>query len=276
LSIPYEQCDLPAELAWDTGKTRGRMSIAVAAPRLLTSGVRAVELAACLHDSLLNALGGEPDLKVSAREADPAAAPNTFTFIVQASVRVVKREVVLGLRCVNPLDQEICWAASERAALCDALDAESKLCNQLLQELRSAASGYWGRQAWKQYRQSSGFAAFAEGQQFVAARTIASFSIARQKFQRALQLDPSCAPALVGMEPLVSRTGGGGPRGQADARDAKEGRGVAGHVADRRTSSSRRHGISWPRQAGVKNNCNSIVASSETDTTIGAVGASTP
>lgn len=199
LSIPYEQCDLPAELAWDSAKTRGRMSIAVAAPRLLTSGVRAVELAACLHDSLLNALGGEPDLKVSAREADPEAAPDSFTFIIQASVRVVKREVVLGLRCVNPLDQEICWAASERAALCDALDAESKLCNQLLQELRSVAAGYWGRQAWKQYRQSSGFAAFAEGQQFVAARNIASFSIARQKFQRALQLDPSCAPALVGM-----------------------------------------------------------------------------
>lgn len=199
LSVPYEQCDFPSELAPSASMTRGRMIVEVAEPTLLSSGTRAVELAACLHDTLLNTLGGEADLKVSARTAVVAATPEAFAFVIQSSVRVVKREVLLSVRCVNPHDQEICWAASERAALPDALDAEIRLCDRLRRELQSAALGYWGRQAWQQYRQSSGFEALAEGQRLVAARNVSTFPEAREKFQHALQLDPGCAPALVGM-----------------------------------------------------------------------------
>jgi DNA-binding winged helix-turn-helix (wHTH) protein/tetratricopeptide (TPR) repeat protein len=199
LSVPYEQCDFPSELASSVTMTRGRVILAVAAPTLLSSGARAAELAACLHDTLLNTLGSEPDLKVSTREATVGEVSEAFTFVIQSSVRVVRREVLLSVRCVNPHGQEICWAASERASLADALDVEIRLCDRLRRELQSAASGSWGRQTWTQYRQSSGFEALVEGHRLMAGRDASAFPDARAKFRHALQLDPSCAPALVGM-----------------------------------------------------------------------------
>lgn len=197
LSVPYEPCDFPSELTNGT-MTRTGMTIALAAPTLLSSGPRAVELGACFRDTLLNTLGSAPQLKVSMREASLSTDAEVFTFIIQSSVRVVKREVLLGVRCVDPRSQEICWAASERAPLADALEAETRLCGRLLRELQSIESG-WSRQTWKHYRQSSGFDALLEGQRLVAARDATTFPGARARFRQALQLDPSCAPALVGM-----------------------------------------------------------------------------
>jgi Tfp pilus assembly protein PilF/DNA-binding winged helix-turn-helix (wHTH) protein len=198
LSVPYEPCDFPAELSNST-LTRTGMAIALAAPTLLSSGPRAAELGACFRDTLLNTLGSAPLLKVSTREVSLDTDADAFTFIIQTSVRVVKREVLLSVRCVDPRSQEICWAASERAELADALEAEVRLCGRLLRELQSTDSGYWSRQTWKHYRQSSGFDALLDGQRLVAARNVTTFPGARDRFRQALQLDPSCAPALVGM-----------------------------------------------------------------------------
>lgn len=198
LSVPYEPCDFPAELA-DTTITRTGMTVALAAPTLLSSGPRAAELGACFRDTLLNVLGSAPQLKVSIREVSADTDANAFTFVIQSSVRVVRREVLLSVRCVDPRTQEICWAASERAELNDALEAETRLCGRLQRELHSIEPGYWGRQTWKHYRQSSGFDALLEGQRLVAARDATSIPDARERFRQALQLDPSCAPALVGM-----------------------------------------------------------------------------
>jgi TolB-like protein len=183
LSVPYEPCDFPSELANST-MTRTGMTIALAAPTLLSSGPRAVELGACFRDTLLNTLGSAPQLKVSTREASLGTDADGFTFIIQSSVRVVKREVLLSVRCVDPRSQEICWAASERAPLVDALEAETRLCGRLLRELQSTESGFWGRQTWKHYRQSSGFDALLEGQRLVAARDATSFPGAEQDFAR--------------------------------------------------------------------------------------------
>ena len=198
LSVPYEPCDFPAELASSTA-TRTGMNIAVAAPTLLSSGPRATELGACFRDTLLNTLGSTPQLKVSTREVAPDTDADAFTFVIQCSVRVVRKDVLLSVRCVDPRTREICWAASERALLPDALEAETRLCGRLLRELQSTESGYWGRQTWKHYRQSSGFDALLEGQRLVAGRNPTAFPGARERFRQALQLDPSCAPALVGM-----------------------------------------------------------------------------
>lgn len=200
LSEPYEPCEFPPGLARESNGTRGRMIVAVSEPTLLSSGSRANSLAACFHDTLLNSLSGEPGLLVRARDADAGdGATDSSMLAIRSSVRMVGRDVVFSVRCMTPVDDAICWAASERASSSRSLDAETRLCERLRQELQFAVSGQWGGQTWKKYRQSSGFDVLAEGQRLVAARSSDALCVARAKFEHALVLDPACAPALVGM-----------------------------------------------------------------------------
>lgn len=197
LAVPYEHCEAPSILSRNVGKTRGRMVIAVAAPTLLSQG--ATELGACLRDTLFNTLGSEPALEVSPRERLQDDAVGEIAFVIQSSVRLIRRDVVLSIRCVTARDESICWVASERAPLTRAFDAEMQLCERLRRELQLMAAGYWGCQTWRHYRQSSGFAALADGQRRVAERNTTGLCAARDRFRHALALDPGCAPALVGL-----------------------------------------------------------------------------
>lgn len=199
LSVAYERGDFPSELPTGASMNRAGMRVAVASPTLLSSGQRAAELGACFRDTLLNTLGSSAQLKVSIRDPSDGEDAVAFTFVIQSSIRVIRRDVLLSVRCIDPRGQEICWASSERAELADALDAEIRLSERLLGELQSSSSGYWGCQTWKQYRQSSGFDALLRGQRLVAHRDAATFPGAREHFREALLLDPGCAPALVGM-----------------------------------------------------------------------------
>ena len=200
LAEPYDPCEFPCSLARESNGARGRMMVAIGAPTSLSGGSRAKSLAACFHDTLLNSLSGEPGLLVRARDVDSVdGATESSILAIRSSVRVVGRDVIFSVRCMTPVDDEICWAASERAPSSRSLDAETRLCERLRQELQFAVSGQWGRQTWKKYRQSSGFDVLAEGQRLVAERSSDALCIARGKFEHALALDPSCAPALVGM-----------------------------------------------------------------------------
>jgi DNA-binding winged helix-turn-helix (wHTH) protein/tetratricopeptide (TPR) repeat protein len=197
LAIPYEPFESPSLPARNAGKAYARMGIRVAAPQLLSAG--AAELGACLRDTLLNTLGSEPTIEVRAREIASVDELGDVTFVIHSSVRVIGRAVVLSVRCVTAREESICWAATERAPLSKAFDAETRLCERLRQELTLSTAGYCGRQTWRQYRQSSGFSALADGQRLAAARNTPALSAARGKFREALALDPGCAPALVGM-----------------------------------------------------------------------------
>lgn len=200
LTVPYEQSEFPAELAGGASKPCGRLPIAVIEPTLLSTGAKAKNLAACWHDTLLNTLSGEPHLQVRARHVGAMdTADQASTLIIRSSVRLVGSEVLLSVRCVTPQDEEICWSASERAPVPESLDAETRLCERLRQELQLVGSEYGGQQTWRLYRKSSGFTALAEGQRLIVGRTRNGIRLAREKFQQALELDPNCAPALVGM-----------------------------------------------------------------------------
>lgn len=198
LAVAYDRVVPPSALACIVGQARGRMLVSVLPPTLLSSGAMTSKLGACWLDTLLNSLGSEPGLEVSAREnADDVE--EECTLVIQSSVRVIKREVVLSLRCVTPADAKICWAASEHGEVSNAFAVEKKLCDTLRQELLLATTGYSGRQTWTQYRQSSGFMAMSNGQRLISGRSPLGLSEARRSFQHALMQDPACAPALVGM-----------------------------------------------------------------------------
>jgi len=199
LSVPYELCASQPRWARGACEAPGRMTLYVAVPTRLSPHASAIDLGSCLRDTLLNTLSSEPALEVSARETPLDGVVEAAALVIQSSVRVIRREVLLSVRCVTPSDEKICWAASERAPLSSAFDAETALCERLRSELRLVATGPGGRQAWKQYRQSSGFDSLVDGQRLVAARNTSGFSAARTRFQHALALDPGCAPALVGM-----------------------------------------------------------------------------
>ncbi|MHC9086697.1 tetratricopeptide repeat protein [Luteimonas sp. RIT-PG2_3] len=198
LAVAYEQIARPSALACIVGQARGRMLISVMPPALLSDGATTVKLGACWRDTLLNALGSESGLEVSARDGD-ADVPAGCTLVLQSSVRVIKRDLVLSLRCVTPADAKICWAASEQGDISNAFAIEQRLCDTLRRELMLATSGYSGRQTWTQYRQSSGFMALTNGQRLVSVRSPSGLAEARQSFLHALNQDPACAPALVGM-----------------------------------------------------------------------------
>ncbi len=199
LAVPYEPYSSPLLLVNGASRAPGRMNLYVAAPLLLSHGARSTDLGSCLRDTLLNTLSSEPVLEVSTREVPLSGLVEETALIIQSSVRVIQHEVMLSVRCVTPRDEKICWAASERAPRSSVFAAETVLCERLRNELRRAATAPGGRQAWKQYRQSTGFDSLTEGQRLVAARNKSGFSAARTRFKHALALDPGCAPALVGM-----------------------------------------------------------------------------
>lgn len=200
LSVAYELERGSSAATWEPGKSYGRMSVAIEAPQLLSAGGKARELAACLRDTLLNALAGERGLELQSREISVTeAAAESISLIVQSSVRIIGRDVLLSARCVSGGDGRICWGTTERAPLSRAFDAEMRLCGRLRRELGADATGHCGRQMWRHYRQSAGFAALADGQRFAALRNRHGLSAARERFRHALALDPGCAPALVGM-----------------------------------------------------------------------------
>jgi DNA-binding winged helix-turn-helix (wHTH) protein/Tfp pilus assembly protein PilF len=200
LAIPYEQSEAVSTSAWCTRKSRARLRLAIEPPALLSSNEEARELAACWHDRLLNSLACERGLDVVTRQqAAVDLEAHDFTLVVQSSVRIVELDLLLSVRCVTPAEGRVCWAASERGALAKAFDVETALCNRLCRELEAYATGCYGRQVWRQYRQSAGFAALADGQRLVTTRSGSALVAARQRFRQALSLDPGCAPALVGM-----------------------------------------------------------------------------
>ncbi len=200
LSVPYGQDELAPATPWNAAKAHGRTGVAVEAPTVLSSGPKARELAACWRDTLLNSLASERGLEVRAGKiaADHPAA-EAVAMVVQSSVRIIGRDVLLSVRCVIPADQRVCWSASERAPLSKAFDAETKLCARLRSEIGPDVTGHCGKQMWRQYRQSPGFVALAEGHRLIATRSVGGLAAAREKFRHALALDPGCAPALVGL-----------------------------------------------------------------------------
>jgi tetratricopeptide (TPR) repeat protein/DNA-binding winged helix-turn-helix (wHTH) protein len=200
LTVPYQPSESTSVLVQVAHKARGRMLIAVMEPVMLSEGPEALRIGAGLRDTLLASLGAESSLEVSVRgEALAADEPEQFTLAIQSSVRLLGRAVLFNVRLITPRDGKVCWTSGERAPLNDTYDAETALCERLAAELRFAAASYSGRQVWAQYRQSNSFRSVIEGQRFVAARSGAGFSAAREKFMTALASDPGCAPALVGM-----------------------------------------------------------------------------
>jgi tetratricopeptide (TPR) repeat protein/DNA-binding winged helix-turn-helix (wHTH) protein len=198
LAIPYELQDSPAALARFSSESHGRLRVVVAQPVLLSTGAKTTELANCWQNTLLNSLGGESSLEVSAAANSSDSNPQSF-FLIHSAVRIIKRQLLLSVRCVQLKNNRICWTATEHSTIADAFEAESRLALALCQELRRAATAYSGRQTWREYRQSNAFTALSEGQQLVMQRNSRDFAAAREKFTHALILDPNCAPALVGM-----------------------------------------------------------------------------
>lgn len=200
LAVPYLPCESTFELAEIAQNAPTRMLIAVLEPAVLSPGPDAVRVGACLRESLLVRLGAESNLEVGVRGAALAADdPESFALLIESSVRLLATEAQLNVRCLTLPDRKICWASSECAPLADAFEAEAALCQRLVEELRLATSSHTGRQPWQQYRRSSSFRVLSEGQQLLGARSPASLSAARKRFSTALESDPGCAPALVGM-----------------------------------------------------------------------------
>lgn len=199
LSVPYESCASQLLLASRVSKGRGRIAIYVAATSCLSRGSVAVELSACFRETLINTLSSDAALEVRVQQPPCEGAPDEVTFVIQSSLRVIRRDAVLSVRCVTHRDEKICWVASRRTPTSHAFAVETELSERLRSELHLVATGSGGRQGWKHYRQSSGFKALTDGQGLVAARNTMGFSAAREKFKHALALDPGCAPALVGM-----------------------------------------------------------------------------
>lgn len=200
LAVPYQPCASSFELAEIVQKAPARMHIAVLEPIVLSAEPDAARLGACLRETLLARLGAESSIEVSLRGASLAAdEPRQFALVIESSVRLLDTDVQLNVRCLMPAERRICWASSELAPVDSAFAAEVALCSRLVDELRLAASGHTGRQLWQQYRRSSSFSALLEGQQLVATRSATAISAARKRFVSALEADPCCAPALVGM-----------------------------------------------------------------------------
>jgi len=200
LAVPYQPCESTFELAEMAQSPPTRMLVAVLEPTVLSAGPDAVRLGACLRESLLARLGAEAGLEVGVRGTSLAAdEPEPFALAIESSVRLVDAEVQLNVRCLTLPDRKICWTSGERVPFADAFEAEAALCQRLVDELRLATGSPNGRQLWMQYRRSNSFRALIEGQQLLAARSAAGLSAARSRFRSALETDPGCAPALVGM-----------------------------------------------------------------------------
>ena len=196
LTTPYERSESPQLLPDATREAYGKIPVVVMPPVLLTQSARTSQLAACWFDTLLNSLGAEPGLETCTRVP---AVPEPHALQVESSVRVVRTELILSLRCVTASDGKIRWAATERGDAAHAYEMETRLCDTLRHELRLANSGYSGRRMWTEYRRSSGFTALSDGQRSIGARSPLGLSEARTSFNHALSQDPNCAPALVGL-----------------------------------------------------------------------------
>lgn len=198
LTMPYERWALPLDVVRGSGQTQGRVPVAVPAPMRLSCGARSERVAACWYDTLLNSLSAEPAIRVHARELSSIdEEADASLFVVRSSVRIAGRQVILSVRCVAPRTGEICWAGTEQAPASGSLEAEMRLCERVRAELNLAASECG--ETWRRYRQSSAFDLVAEGQRLVSLRGRPAIAAAHEKFQGALELDPGCAPALVGM-----------------------------------------------------------------------------
>jgi len=205
---------LAAGLPWFNRRSQPAASIAVL-PFVNAGGNPDMEyLGDGITESLINTLSQVPDLAVMSRnsvfrykgrETDAQAAGRALHVQAVVTGRVVQRGdgLSISVELIDVRDNRHLWGEQYNRRLPDILAVQEEISAEISGKLRPKLSGDARKRLTKRYTQSTeAYRLYLQGRYYWNKKTPAGFNRGIEYFKKAIEADPSYAPAYAGLANL--------------------------------------------------------------------------